>query len=114
MSVAELQVQTDWSDVCPADEILPNLGVRALLGKQQIAIFRVQGELFAISAIDPFTGAAVLSRGIIGDLQGQIVVASPIFKQHFNLRTGICLEDESVKVDVFAVREFEGKIQLAV
>lgn len=114
MNAEQLQVDSDWVKVCTSAELKPNLGVRALLGKTQIAIFRVQGQLYAVDAIDPFTKAAVISRGIVGDLQGQIVVASPIYKQHFNLATGKCLEDDTVALATYAVRELDGAIQLKV
>jgi len=103
----------DWVSVCDSEDLLPGLGVRALLKSEQVAIFRVQDGLFAIDAVDPFTHAAVLSRGIVGDLQNQLVVASPLYKQHFNLLTGVCLEDDRVRVRTFRVREQEGKVQLA-
>lgn len=51
------------------------------------------GELYALDNHDPFSGANVIGRGIVGDLQGELVVASPIYKQHFRLRDGQCLED---------------------
>lgn len=112
MNAAELLSQ-DWVDVCDSAELLPNLGIRALINGEQIAIYRVQGQLFAINAIDPFSGAAVLSRGIVGDLKGQLVVASPVYKQHFNLHTGICLEDSTVRVKTYSVRENAGRIQIS-
>lgn len=102
-----------WEVICDSSDLLPFIGVRALLGDEQVAVFRVNEKLFAVSAIDPFTKAAVLARGIVGDLREQIVVASPVYKQHFNLETGVCLEDSSVKVKVFRVREYAGKIELA-
>lgn len=105
--------EMNWVSVCDAAELTPLLGVRALLNEEQVAIFKVKDALYALNAVDPFSKAAVLSRGIVGDLKNQLVVASPLYKQHFNLETGICLEDESVKVKTYAVRESEGKIQLA-
>lgn len=112
MTVAEVATG-QWQAVCDSADLIPNLGVRALIDGEQVAIFKVQGQLYAISAIDPFTKAAVLSRGLVGDLKGQVVVASPIFKQHFNLATGACLENESVSVKTYAVREEAGKIEVA-
>lgn len=111
MNAAELREM--WVDVCESGDLLPNLGVRALVNDEQVAIYRVQGRLYAISAIDPFSNAAVLSRGIVGDLKGQVVVASPIYKQHFNLATGVCLEDDSVQLKTYLVREVAGRIQVA-
>jgi len=101
-----------WEDVCDANDVETGLGVRALLGESQVAIFRIGEKLYAVDAVDPFTKTAVLSRGIVGDLQQQTVVASPIYKQHFNLETGQCLEDESVSIQTFPVREKSGVVQL--
>ena len=101
-----------WETICQSGDLIPFLGVRALLDDEQVAIFRVQDKLYAVNAIDPFTNAAVLARGIVGDLKGQLVVASPLHKQHFNLETGECLEDENVSIKVYPVREVEGNIEL--
>jgi NAD(P)H-dependent nitrite reductase small subunit len=103
-----------WEDVCCVDDLIENIGVCALVGGRQIAIFRLgnQDSLFAIDNHDPFSEANVLSRGVVGDLKGQLVIASPIYKQHFNLKTGQCLEDETVKLDVFKVRVVDGVVQI--
>jgi nitrite reductase (NADH) small subunit len=114
VSAANAQAGKAWVTVCSSAELKNNLGARALVNGEQIAMFRVQGQLFAISAIDPFSKAAVLSRGIVGDLRGQLVVASPIYKQHFNLATGQCLEDAFVALKTFAMRERDGQIQLSI
>ena len=87
--------------VCRLDDILPDSGVCALVGGEEVAIFRVDGKVFAIANRDPFSGAYVLSRGIVGDLNGELVVASPVYKQHFSLLTGRCVEDPSVSVPVY-------------
>ena len=44
--------------------------------------------MYAIGNYDPASDANVLARGIVGDIGGEIVVASPIYKQHFSLRHG--------------------------
>jgi len=112
MNTAKILERQHWVSICKSADLLPNLGVRALLDGQQVAIYRVQGRLYGISALDPFSNAAVLSRGIVGDLKGQTVVTSPIYKQHFNLETGQCLEDDSVRIPTYAVREQDGEIQV--
>lgn len=103
-----------WKVVCDSSDVQSYLGVRALLGEQQVAIFKVKDKFYAIDAIDPFTKAAVMARGIVGDLQGKVVIASPIYKQHFCLESGQCLEDESVAIKVFDVREQNGSLELMV
>jgi nitrite reductase (NADH) small subunit len=102
-----------WQAVCESSDLQEMVGARALLNGEQVAMFRVKGKLYAVNAIDPFTKAAVLARGIVGSLKNQVVVASPLLKQHFNLETGKCLEDENVHVKVYGIRESNGKIELA-
>ena len=105
MSCASLLPMSDWIPVCRLKDIVPNTGVCALVHGRQVAVFRLEDDrLYALSAFDPFSQANVLSRGIVGDLKGEVVVASPVYKQHFSLKSGQCLEDESVKLDVFPVR----------
>ena len=98
--------------VCRLDDILPDSGVCALVGGQEVAIFRVDGKVFAIGNFDPFSGVNVLSRGIVGDLNGEVVVASPVYKQHFSLLTGRCIEDPSVSVPVYRARVEGEDIQI--
>ncbi|MFC4526302.1 nitrite reductase small subunit NirD [Dyella halodurans] len=96
---------TGWTPVCRIDEIVPDTGVCALVDSEQVAIFRLRDDaLFAIDNVDPDSGAAVLSRGLVGSLGEQIVVASPIHKQHFDLRTGACLEVPHYSVHAWEVR----------
>lgn len=102
-----------WTPICPLDDIVPDSGVCALAGGRQVAVFRVgNDQVFAIANHDPFSKANVLSRGITGDIKGELVVASPVYKQHFRLATGQCVEDESVCVESFAVRVHNGMIEV--
>lgn len=90
--------------VCPVADLPVNLGVGALVQGQQVALFKVSsGDIYAIGNFDPFSEANVLSRGLVGDLQGHKVVASPIYKHHYKLDSGECLEDNSVKVPAYQV-----------
>ena len=102
-----------WTVVCRYDDLQPERGVAALVGRWQIAVFRLfDGSLCAISNEDPFTGAFVLSRGIVGS-RGEIpTVASPLHKQVFDLRTGVCLDDETVAVPAYGVRVRAGLVEL--
>ena len=96
-----------WEHVCGRQDLVAGSGVCALLGTEQVALFYLPGEkqvVYALANRDPIGRANVLSRGIVGDVQGQLVVASPLYKQHFNLETGACLEDEEVQVEVYNVR----------
>lgn len=105
-----------WQTVCKKDELLPNAGICALIQGMQIAVFYFakQQQIYAVQNFDPYSKANVLSRGIIGDLKGQPVVASPIYKQHFNLQTGACLEDETVAIQTFPIRIVDDQVEIAV
>jgi len=87
--------------------ILPNTGRAALINGQQVAVFHIktgaESEFFAVDNFCPFARANVLSRGITGCVDGKVVVASPVYKQHFDLKTGVCLEDESVSVKTWPI-----------
>ncbi len=94
-----------WVAVCQLDDIVPDTGVCALVGERQVAVFRLDDDrVYAIDNHDPFSRANILSRGIVGDLKGEVVVASPVYKQHFSLISGKCLEDPGVCVRVYPVR----------
>jgi nitrite reductase (NADH) small subunit len=106
-----------WTSVCALDDILPNSGVCALLGSAQVAVFHVsdgEARVFAIGNYDPNAGAAVLSRGLVGSVGERIVVASPIYKHHFDLRTGECLEVPEHSVATYAARIDGGKVWVSV
>lgn len=102
---------SEWVVVCRLQEIVPNTGVCALVGGNQVAVFRLDDDsVHAIGNHDPFSRANVLSRGVVGDLKGELVVASPVYKQHFSLISGQCLEDPDVRVVVFPARVEDGMI----
>jgi NAD(P)H-dependent nitrite reductase small subunit len=103
-----------WIDICSIDDLVSNSGVCALVEEIQVAIFYMPEEnaIFAINNYDPFSFINVLSRGLIGDIKGEPMVSSPIYKQHFSLKTGVCLEDETVKVDSYGVRIEGGRVEV--
>ena len=112
MTVMERHAPAAEIDVCALDDIYPDMGVCAQLPGRQVALFRVGGtdEVYAIGNYDPNSGANVLSRGIVGDVGGRLVVASPIYKQHFDLKTGECLEDPVASVRPYAARVANGRV----
>lgn len=105
---------TSWTDVCPADDILPDTGVCALVEGRHVAVFRVGADrFFAIDNVDPKSGASVLSRGLVGSLGDRIVVASPLYKQHIDLQSGECIEQPELSVSAHAVRTEGGLVQVS-
>ena len=104
-----------WTDVCAAADILPDTGVGALADGVPVAVFRVgeSEQFFAIDNVDPKSGASVLSRGLIGSLGDRIVVASPLYKNHFDLHSGECLEAPEHSVRAHRVRVHEDRVLVA-
>jgi nitrite reductase (NADH) small subunit len=104
-----------WTQACRLESLLPGRGVAVLLpGGEQAALFLLtDGTLAAVSNIDPFGRAAVMSRGITGDRRGEPTVASPLLKQVFSLRDGRCLDDESRALPVYDVRVTDGIVEIA-
>lgn len=102
-------------DVCALDDLVPGIGVCALVEGRQVALFRLRdGAIHAVGNLDPFSGANVISRGLTGDLGGRKVVASPLYKQHFDLATGECLEAPEVRLPVYAVQVQGGRVYVLV
>ncbi|HZB32137.1 MAG TPA: nitrite reductase small subunit NirD [Streptosporangiaceae bacterium] len=105
-----------WVDVCAYDDLIPERGAAALVHGRQVAVFRThEGDLYALSHRDPFSGAYVLARGILGTRGGVPTVASPMYKQVFDLRTGRCLDDPTRVVPAFRIRRTPaGRVEVAV
>ncbi len=113
---AAVQAEAEWISVCATSDIPREHGVAALLRCGQIAVFRTYDDQFyALDNRDPWTGANVLSRGIVGSRAGRPTVASPLHKQVFELSTGSCLDDPAKSVTAYAVRvSDDGVVQVAV
>ncbi len=105
---------SNWVTVCGEADLTVNTGVCALHNGEQVAIFCVGAEksLYAVSNYDPIGEANVLSRGIVGSIGEAVVVASPLYKQHFNLETGKCLENPEHTLKTYAVRLLDGGVQV--
>ena len=93
-----------WVEICEIGRLTPDRGVAALVDGRQVAVFRLStGTLHAVDNVDPCSGAAVISRGIVGDADGTPTIASPLYKQRFDLRTGRCLDAEVAPLGVHDV-----------
>jgi nitrite reductase (NADH) small subunit len=102
-----------WGVACRVEALQPERGVAALFDDVQVAIFLTHaGEAYAVGNLDPFSGAAVLSRGIVGDRGGEPTVAAPVYKQVFSLLDGRCLDDPAVSVPSYPVRVVDGFVQV--
>ena len=106
---------SEWHDVCGVEDVPRATGAAALVDGEQVALVRARdGRFFALSNFDPFSEAFVIARGIIGDRGGVPKIASPVYKQSFNLETGECFDDPSVRLPVFPVRVSGGRVQVCV
>jgi nitrite reductase (NADH) small subunit len=105
--------QVRWLVVCPYRRLEPERGAAALVEGTPVAVFRLHdGSVRAIGNVDPFTGASVLSRGIVGSRGDAPTVASPLHKQVYDLRTGVCLDSPEVRVPVYPVRLRGGLVEV--
>ena len=99
--------------VCRYDDLQPERGVAALVDGEQVAVFRLHdGSVHAVDHRDPFSGAHVMARGIVGTRGAVPTVASPMFKQVFDLVSGLCLDDATVSLRVFPVAVRDGVVHV--
>ncbi|KGJ91015.1 nitrite reductase small subunit NirD [Colwellia psychrerythraea] len=123
----ETQVTTDksWRTICNASDLVKDSGISALLLKdgseansagedEQIAIFHIpnsEEKIYAVGNYDPIGKANVLYRGLVGCIDDEPVVASPLYKQHFSLKTGDCLQEEQ-SIAVYDIRIENEQVQV--
>ena len=116
VSPGETTTVAQWLDVCALEQITPGTGAAALIDGEQIAIVRPSSDpqVYALSNFDPFSKAFVIARGIIGDRNGVLKIASPVYKQNFSLETGQCLDDESVSLPTYETRVVAGRVHVKI
>ena len=114
-STAALHTAAAWQGVCRRQDLVENSGVVAWCDGHQIALFYLPEQgLYAVDNRDPKSGANVIGRGLVGELKGELVIAAPLYKQHFSLRDGHCLEDPQQKLRVWAVRLNGDEVEVGV
>ena len=105
---------SSWHSVCELPAMPVERGVAALLDGDQVALFRTaEDRVLAVQNLDPFSDAMVLCRGIVGSRGERPTVASPMYKQVFDLETGQCLDDPEVRLAVFPVRVSRGVVEVS-
>jgi len=103
------QSAVEWKNLCNRADLVADSGVVAWLDGAQVALFHLPAigageQVFAIDNRDPKSGANVIGRGIVGMLKGELVIASPLYKQHFRLADGVCVEYPEQRLRVWPVR----------
>ncbi|KPW32481.1 Nitrite reductase, small subunit [Pseudomonas amygdali pv. mellea] len=116
---AHSALQLHWHTLCGRKDLVAKSGVVAWLDGTQVALFYLpeapEGEqLFAIDNRDPKSGANVIGRGLIGHIAGELVIASPLYKQHFRLHDGSCIEYPEQRLEVWPVRLNGDQVEIAV
>jgi nitrite reductase (NADH) small subunit len=111
------EVNTTWRTVCMRNDLVPNSGVVAWLDGAQIALFFLPdeeggGRVFAVDNRDPRSGANVIGRGLIANLADKLVVAAPLYKQHFGLEDGVCVETPDERLRVWPVRLRDDRVEV--
>ncbi|WP_444882660.1 nitrite reductase small subunit NirD [Microbulbifer sp. PSTR4-B] len=107
-----------WLPICQRSDLVSNSGVCALWGdtssektnylakpeRKGIALFFLPGQerqLYAVDNWDPIAQAGIISRGIIAELDGELTIASPLYKHHFRLEDGVCMEDGNIQLATY-------------
>ncbi|WP_413742893.1 nitrite reductase large subunit NirB [Sodalis sp. RH15] len=102
-----------WQQVGELADIPANAGIAVRVAQRQIALFylpRNPQQVYALDNLEPGSGANVLSRGIIGDIAGEPVVISPLYKKRFRLRDGVSPDDSGLRVNAWPVKVEQGRI----
>ncbi|WP_120995504.1 nitrite reductase small subunit NirD [Stutzerimonas urumqiensis] len=107
-----------WRALCSRQDLVAHSGVVAWLDGEQVALFHLPDtetgdQVFAIANKDPKSGANVIGRGIVGQLKGDLVIASPLYKQHFRLADGTCLEYPEQRLRVWPARLNGDAVEIA-
>ncbi|HDS1736799.1 nitrite reductase small subunit NirD [Pseudomonas sp. BP8] len=107
LSTAAVAQQPHWQTVCHVGDLVADSGVVVWLEGEQVALFYLPDQAQAVYAVDnrdPRSGANIIGRGLVGSLGGELTVAAPLYKQHFSLASGRCLEDPQQALRVWPVR----------
>jgi nitrite reductase (NADH) small subunit len=103
-----------WHEICRLDALRTERGAAALVDGDQVAVFRlVDGTVAAVDHFDPYSGAYVIARGIVGSSGERTTVASPMHKQVFDLATGRCLSEAGPGLRLWPARIVDGYVQVA-
>lgn len=102
-----------WVDVANVGELVINFGVNALVQGRDVAVFLLRdGRCLAVDNVDPIACSSVLSRGLVVERGGDVLVISPITRKAFSLTTGRCVDKPSFRIQTHKTRVHSGRIQV--
>lgn len=103
-----------WFKAARVEDFPENGGACIKYKDLQIAVFNFsrRNEWYACQNLCPHKMQMILSRGMIGSLNGEPKVACPFHKKTFSLKTGECLNAEECSISVFPVRINDGYVHI--
>lgn len=110
------QSDNNWTTIGRLSDLVVGSGVGARYGDRQVAVFlipQLDDQVFVLDNYCPISGVNIIARGMVGDIQGEPVVATPLYKKHFSLLDGRCIEDDGHKLATYAVRMKGDEFQVA-
>lgn len=101
-----IERKVNWIKVCYIDQVPEDGGACIYYEGEQIALFHFasRGEWFATQNMCPHKMQMALSRGMIGDKNGEPKVICPFHKKTYSLVTGKNLDGENYEIKVFPVK----------
>lgn len=122
--------QATWINICERADLIPNSGICAILppmknmqksdasprAQEQLALFYlpVKKSVYVCSNWDPIGKANVMYRGLVGSIDNEPMVASPLYKQHYSLLSGICFEQADLVLKTYESRFQDNILQIKV
>lgn len=103
----------EFIEVCGVNDLIADSGVAALIKGEQIALFYIGQQVYAVGNLDPIRESNVMSRGMTGDADGELYVASPLHKERYSLISGECLDKEGFSLPVYPSKIDEEKVWVA-
>lgn len=109
--------------VAASNDIKPGEHKVAVIGKQSIGVFHIDGEYYAISNYCPHQGAE-LCKGAVGgtNLHSRVyeyeygrdreIIRCPWHRWEFDIKTGKSLFDDKVRVRCYHVKEEDGEVKI--
>jgi chlorite dismutase len=109
----DMQITSGWVQAATLDELQPGSSKRVYLGSQQIALFNVEGRLYAINNRCPHARGP-LCDGTVHHESGDPAVTCPWHKADFDLRTGAAIDGPiKTPVKTYAIRVEDGVVYVA-
>lgn len=105
-----------WYKVGKVEDIPKNGGSCIKYKDTQIAVFNyaVRDQWYATQNMCPHRQEMALSRGLIGDKNGEPKVACPFHKKNFSLESGKCLSGEDYEIKTYPVKVEDGYVYVKV